>query len=59
MEKTEVLTVSQICEEYGLNRKRVIRYMQDKGCQTLPRADGERYLITRKNWELYIMGAKR
>ena len=53
---TEILTVSQICDEYGLNRKRVIRYMQDARCRTLPRAKGENYLITREAWESFIEG---
>ena len=52
----EILTVPQICEEYGLDRKRVIRYMQDARCRTLPRVAGEKYLITRTNWELFIKG---
>ena len=52
----EILTVPQICEEYGLDRKRVIRYMQDARCRTLPRTTGEKYLITRTNWELFIKG---
>lgn len=53
---TEILTVSQICDEYGLDRKRVIRYMQDARCRTLPRTKGQSYLITRTNWELFIKG---
>lgn len=55
---TEILTVSQICEQYGLDRKRVIKYMQDARCRTLPRAKGESYLITRESWELFIKGDK-
>ena len=53
---TEILTVSQICDEYGMDRKRVIRYMQDARCRTLPRAKGENYLITREAWESFIEG---
>ena len=53
---TEILTVSQICDEYGMDRKRVIRYMQDARCRTLPRTKGQSYLITRTNWELFIKG---
>lgn len=51
---SEILTVPQISKEYGIGRKKVIKLMQNKNCKTLPRHDGEEYLITRKNWEDFI-----
>ena len=53
-EANVVLGINDICEEYGLSRKMVTRYLNSGEIKILPRIKGEPYYVTRKEWERFL-----
>ena len=46
--------IKDICEQYGLSRKLVTRYLSSGELRVLPRVKGEPYLVTRNEWERFL-----
>lgn len=49
-----ILGINDICEEYGLSRRLVTRYLASGELKVLPRVKGEPYLVTRNEWERFL-----
>lgn len=49
-----ILGIKDICEQYGLSRKLVTRYLSSGELRVLPRVKGEPYLVTKNEWERFL-----
>lgn len=55
----EILTLEQICKEYGMSRQLATRLLNNPRCKTLPRGKGQPYRIARASWERFLQGETR
>jgi hypothetical protein len=51
----EILNFEEIVKQYNLTASEVLRFLNLKGCPTLPRKKGQPYKIIKSRWEEWLM----